>query len=266
MPARRAEKREGITSPFLRSIRMLPDIPAEDRAQYPLDLPILREGLDLVFTRPVTVLVGANGSGKSTLIEAIAANCGLSLIGGTRNVAHRAGEDEGLSRWLRFSWTLKVGQGYFFRAETFGNFARLIDDIADEAGPGDTYAPYGGTSLRARSHGQSVMAILHNRLHSRGIFLLDEPEAALAPLRQIEFLKQMRRLDVSGKAQLVIATHSPLLMAYPGADLWQLDDNGVRPIEFHDTEHFKLLRNFYLNPDGFMAGVMMDAEEEVARD
>ncbi len=250
--------------PYLRRISLLDHIPSEAQARHPLDLPAFRAGFDLEITKPITILVGANGSGKSTILEAIAAHCGLALTGGTKNVAHRTAEDELLSRFLRFSWMPKVTQGFFFRAETFFSFVDVIDQLAREGG--DAYGPYGGVSMRKRSHGQSFMAVFENRFGSRGIYLMDEPEAALSPQWQVEFLKMLRRLEQRGESQVIIATHSPMIMAYPSASLLEISEAGLAPIEFHNTQHFRMTRSFALNPDGFMAGIMLDAEDEEERE
>jgi predicted ATPase len=254
--------------PYLRRIWLQDDVPAAAFQNHPLNLPVF-QAFDWEITTPITIIVGANGSGKSTILEAIAANVGFALTGGTRNVAHFTSEDETLSQHLRFSWLPRVTKGFFFRAETFFTFVAMLDDVAREArehGAPDGMEAYGGKSFRERSHGQSFMTLFEHQFGSRGFFLMDEPESALSPQWQIEFLKLMRRMERQGQAQLVIATHSPMVMAYPGATLLQVTDKGLRPIMFHETEHFRTTRNFALNPDGFMAGVMFDADEEIEQE
>lgn len=248
--------------PFLRRISLLDDVPAETRARHPLDMPLFRDGFDWEITTPITIIVGANGSGKSTLLEAIAAHCGFALTGGTKNVAHRTSEDESLSHALRFSWFPKVTEGFFFRAETFFSFVDVLDQLAREPYGGSTYESYGGVSMRQRSHGQSFMAVFENRFGSQGVYLMDEPEAALSPQWQIEFLKLLRRLERRGQSQVIIATHSPMIMAYPSASLLEISEKGLVPVAFHNTEHFQIARSFALNPDGFVAGLIMDADEQ----
>jgi predicted ATPase len=263
----RKRRPSSLKPPYLRRIGLLDEIPAEALSKHPLNLPLFRNGFDWEITTPITIIVGANGSGKSTILEAIAAHCGLALTGGTKNVAHRTAEDELLSQSLRFGWLPKITDGFFFRAETFFNFIDVIDQIAKED-PGGVviYDSYGGASMRTRSHGQSFMAVFENKFGFRGLYLMDEPEAALSPRWQIEFLKLLRKLERRGESQVIIATHSPMLMAYPTASLLQVTDGGLIPIEFHNTEHFRIARSFALNPDGFMAGVMMDADEEEDRE
>lgn len=252
-----------LKAPFLRNISFIPDISPSQRKSYPLDLPVFRNGLDLQLKTPITIIVGANGSGKSTLLEGLASSCGFSLSGGSKNIAHLASEKEKLSQYLRLSWLPKVTEGFFFRAETFFQLVDTIDKLADEPGGYGAFSSYGGVSMRERSHGQSFMAVFENRFGSRGTYIIDEPEAALSPARQIDFLKLLRRLELGENAQVIIATHSPIIMAYPTATLLHLSDSGLKPTEFHETEHFKIIRNFALNPDGFIAGVLMDVEENL---
>jgi predicted ATPase len=221
----------------------------------------LKHGLDLEIQKPITIIVGSNGSGKSTILEAIAAQCGFSLTGGTKNIAHRSSEREELSSFLRLGWLPKVTQGFFFRAETFFNLVDTIDQLASESGEYSAYTPYGGSSMRAQSHGQSFMAVFENRFGSRGTYIIDEPEAALSPERQMDFIRLMRKLERKGDAQIIMATHSPMIMAYPSATLLEISNSGLRPIEFHETNHFKIMRNFCLNPDGFMDGLVFEADE-----
>lgn len=262
----RKRRPTSLKPPFLRRVGLLPDLAPEAFAQHPLNLPLFREGFDWEITQPITILVGANGSGKSTILEAIAAHCGLALTGGTKNVAHRTAEDEFLSQSLRFSWMPKVTEGFFFRAETFFSFVDVLDQLAREPYGGATYDSYGGVSMRLRSHGQSFMAVFENRFGSQGIYLMDEPEAALSPQWQIEFLKMLRRLERRAESQVIIATHSPMIMAYPSASLLEITAKGLTPVEFHNTQHFKIARSFALNPDGFMAGLIMDADEDEERE
>lgn len=120
--------------------------------------------------------------------------------------------------------------------------------------------------MRRRSHGQSFMAVFENRFGSQGLYLMDEPEGALSPQWQVEFLKMLRKLERRGQSQVIIATHSPIIMAYPSASLLEVSERGLTPIEFHNTQHFRIARSFALNPDGFMSGLLMDADEETERE
>lgn len=127
-----------------------------------------------------------------------------------------------------------------------------------EEGDVQAYDPYGGISMRKRSHGQSFMDVFENRFGCRGVYILDEPEAGLSPMFQLEFLKLLRRLENSGEAQVIMATHSPLLMAYPGATLLEVSGEGITPVGLHGTAHFRLLRDFYLNPEGFVSELLSE--------
>jgi len=243
--------------PFLKEIKYK-NTSSINWSQYPFSVPILNNpDFRLKLTKPITVIVGDNGSGKSTILEAIAANCGFSLSGGSRNHAAFSQEHEMLSKHLVFSWLPKVTKGFFLRAETYFSFIREIDDLARETGT-DIYDAYGGKSLRERSHGESFIALFENRFGDSGIFLLDEPEAALSPSRQLEFLRMLRRYEEGGQSQFIIVTHSVLVMAMPNVDLIRISDGKLERCEFHETEHFKILRDFAMFPDGFIEGVLLD--------
>jgi len=246
-----------LHAPFLKRIEAQYDA-ISDMEIYPFSIPAISSGnFAIEFKNRVTIIAGDNGIGKSTLLEAIAAHCGFSLTGGTKNHAHMSSESETLSKFLRFSWLPKVTHGFFLRAETFFSFIQNIDDIAESSDSG-IYDVYGGKSLRKRSHGESFIEIFENRFGGQGVFILDEPEAALSPMRQVDLLKLLLRMDQSMECQIIIATHSPLIMAYPNAQLIRMTSEGIEEVEFHEIDHFKILRDFYLNPDGFMAGVLME--------
>lgn len=247
-----------LKAPFLRGLRLIPDS-VEDWEEHPFNLPFLagRE-LDLAFEKRVTIIAGPNGAGKSTLIEAIAAQCGFSAFGGNRNHTGGTDADSALAKHLRLSWLPKVTRGFFIRAESLFAFIAQIDALAAEPGGRIIYDAYGGQSLSERSHGESFSALFRSRLSGEGIFLLDEPEAALSPMRQIDFLKLIANLDRSECAQLVIVTHSPLIMAYPNADLFHVDHRGIIRTFFKQMENFRVLREFYTDPDLFLYTVLGD--------
>jgi predicted ATPase len=240
-------------------MRIKYEIPSnEEIDKYPLNIPFLdKKPFDLEINKKVLIVVGDNGSGKSTLLEAIAANCGFSLVGGNRNHTVFDTEIAPLSRYLRFSWKPRVSKGFFLRAETMFAFIRAIDEIAGETGR-DIYEGYGGRSLSQRSHGEAFLSVFENRFGRQGLYIIDEPEAALSPERQIEFLRLMKKLDDSDKCQLIIATHSVLLMAYPNAQLLRVTEHGLKRVEFHDMPHFKIMRNFCMSPDAFIEGALME--------
>ena len=249
--------RTSLKPPFLRRVSGPKPTPAQ-RRDYPFSIPFLKQGIDLEFDRPITIIVGDNGAGKSTLLEAIAENCGFSLMGGTRNHVNFNTKQESLAKNLRFGWIPRVSKGFFLRAETLALFVDTIDRIA--ADDPIILGAYGGKSLDARSHGETFMALFENQFGRQGIYILDEPEAALSPERQLQFLKLLKRMEDSELCQIIIATHSPLIMAYPNARLLRVSEQGVTDIEFHETTNFKILRAFYVNPDNFIAGLFIDDE------
>ncbi|WP_246524631.1 AAA family ATPase [Sphingobium phenoxybenzoativorans] len=237
------ESRQRTTSlppPFLKRI-WLPESQGDDApdwTSYPFSLPLVRSGLDLQFDKPVTILVGENGTGKSTLLEAIAHLAGFSDAGGAQGmqaVEPSSSSGGALGARLRGAWLPQVKQGWFFRAETFFSVARYLDGA-------------GGMDYLSASHGEGFLDFFEDRLSRQGIYILDEPEAALSPQKQFEFLKLLRRIQYAGNAQVIMATHSPILMALPDADLWQMEQFGMRPVSLEDTAHFRLYREFILYP------------------
>jgi predicted ATPase len=229
-------------SPFLQNVRTLPE--KIDAAAYPFAIPAFSRGIDLTFTSAVTFFVGENGSGKSTLLEALAEGCGFNPEGGSRD-HHRetAAGRSPLLEALRLTWRPKVTKGFFLRAESFYNFATYIEGVSD-------MGAYGGKSLHAQSHGESFLALFAHRF-DQGVFVLDEPEAALSPQRQLSFLKIIHDLAAAGRAQFLIATHSPIILAYPGAVLFSLDGNAIEEIAYRDTKHFLITRDFLSSPERF---------------
>jgi predicted ATPase len=209
-----------------------------DLRRHPYNVPALRQLDSVAFHADVTFFVGENGAGKSTLLEAIALALGYSIEGGTRNVRlNSAGEQSPLHQSLRLSKSYQVpSDGYFFRAESFSNVATLADQTGYLAG-------YGGKSLHQQSHGEAFMAVLLNKFRGRGLYLLDEPEAALSPSRQLAALTAIHRL-VGEQSQFIIATHSPILLAYPNAKILRFDDAGINEVAYEDTEHYAVTRDF----------------------
>lgn len=232
-----------MQSPFLREVRLKSK--PDNLDEFPFSIPSLHGGdLQLDFTTPLTFFVGENGSGKSTLMEAIAVGCGFNPSGGSRNNMYDyTSTESSLVDHLRLSWSFKMTQGFFLRAESFFNFATHIDELRKEPAGGGAYEPYGGKSLHEKSHGESFMALFENRF-KKGMYLLDEPEAALSPKRQLVFLARLHELLQSGESQFVIATHSPILLSYPGARIYAFDENGIRNVEYIETEHFQVTKDF----------------------
>lgn len=212
-----------------------------DFESYPFNIPAVREIREIEFHPSITFFVGENGSGKSTVLEALAMNLGFGQEGGTRNVQFRSTESVStLHESLRLARGIrKPKDGYFLRAESFFNVATYMDDAGYLGG-------YGGKSLHRQSHGEAFFALLSNKLRGDGVYLFDEPEAALSPSRQLAALRVIDQL-VDQESQFVIATHSPILLAYPRAKIYQFDEQGVRRIDFEDTEHFAVTRDFLNN-------------------
>lgn len=204
----------------------------------------------LVLDAPVTVLVGENGTGKSTLLEAVAVACGFNPEGGSRNFnfSTNATHSE-LHGCLRVVRRAYPKDGYFLRAESLYNVATNIEEL--DRMPG--FLPplidsYGGKSLHHQSHGESFLSLVQNRLGGNGLYLFDEPEAALSPMRQLTLLSEIDRL-VKADSQLLIATHSPILMAYPGACILELSESGIRRVDYRQTEHYRTTREFLEDPE-----------------
>ncbi|TFF39728.1 AAA family ATPase [Mucilaginibacter psychrotolerans] len=241
--------------PFLSRIS-LSQLPPSSYLQ---GIPSLSQGLQLRLQNNITFLVGENGSGKSTLLEGIAEQCGFSLRGGNRNhnmnTGHRfEGYESELAPYLQLGWTPKrISEGFFMRAESFFNFASYIDEMA--MSDRRLLQAYGGRPLHQQSHGESFLALFNNQFEA-GIYLLDEPEAALSPARILAFMATLNQLDRSGRAQFIIATHSPILICYPGATIYQFDDGGVHETTYEDTEHYYLTKSFLDNPAAYLRHLM----------
>lgn len=230
-------------SPFLTRVSL-----KHDRIQagvHPFTIPLLEHKFDLAFKTPVTFLVGENGSGKSTLLEALAWALGFSAQGGNRDNSYAEGADgHALGRALHLNWRQRVADGFFLRAETFFNFATYLEDV------GSTFLAYGGKSFHQQSHGEGFLALFENRLED-GVYLLDEPEAALSPGRQLTFLSILYQLASMKVAQFVIATHSPILLTLPGATVLSIEEGQLREVSYRDTEHYQLTRDFLNAPERF---------------
>lgn len=236
---------------FLREITYNDDS-KPDFVQYPFSLPVLNNpDFGLKFPSQVTFLVGENGSGKSTILEAIAISCGFNASGGSRNNVYESVKTESkLAEEIKLVWNRKINTGFFMRAETFFNFASELDNMRQQPAGGATYEPYGGKSLHQQSHGESFLALFENRLH-QGLFILDEPEAALSPKKQLAFLAIMDERVKSGNCQFIIATHSPILMSYPGANIYEFENNVVKEVKYFETEHYKVSKDFLNSPEAF---------------
>ncbi len=230
------------------------DDPAWNVDIYPFNLPVLC-GLDRIEFHPkVTFFVGENGSGKSTLVEALAVAWGFNAEGGSKNFNFANRESHSpLHRFIRpVRGVRRAKDGFFLRAESFFNAATYIDKV-------DVTGSYGGKSLHEQSHGESFFALFENRFHGNGLYILDEPEAALSPSRQMAFLSRLHDL-IRDDSQFIIATHSPIILGYPDADIWQVSKYGLERIAYADTEHVQVTRHFLNNRDA-MLDMLLDHED-----
>jgi predicted ATPase len=222
---------------------------------YPYDLPVVKSLAErpLAFHPKVTYLVGENGSGKSTLLEAIAVALDFNPEGGTKNFNFATRESHSaLHEDIRIWRGRAIHRGFFFRAESFFNVATQIDELG-------VTEYYGGRSLHERSHGEAFLATARQRFRSEGVYLLDEPEAALSPARQLTALSIIHDAVRDG-AQFVIATHSPILMAYPDAWIYACDETGLHRVEYEDTEHVQIARTFLASPARMLHHLLADEE------
>lgn len=239
-----------LGSPFLTRVSL-----NEGRIQagvHPFTIPLIEQRLDISFTAPVTFLVGENGSGKSTLLEALAWALGFNAQGGSRDNSYAEGADgHALGRALKLSWRQRVSDGFFLRAETFFNFATYLEEV------GSPFLAYGGKSFHQQSHGEGFLALFENRLED-GVYLLDEPEAALSPGRQLTFLSILYQLASMKVAQFIVATHSPILLTLPGATVLSIEDGRLREVSYRDTEHYQLTRDFLNAPERYHRHLFRD--------
>jgi predicted ATPase len=246
-----------MDSTFIRTVTLMRE-QVEDFNRYPFNLPVIRDLESLKLHPRVTFFAGENGSGKSTLLEAIAVAAGFNPEGGTRhfNFSTRSSESE-LHRVLRLvRGHRRPRTGFFLRAESYFNVGSILEqmpDILQEA--------YGGTSPHEQSHGESFLMLVRHRFWAQGLYLLDEPEAALSPQHQLTLLRHIDDLVRRKSSQLLIATHSPILLAYPDACIYWLSKQGMAPIAYEDTEHFRLTRDFLLHRERYLKELMKEEEE-----
>ncbi len=245
-----------MTVPYVAQLT-LNDTSSLDRNAFPGNLAFTQD-LDLSFDSPVTFFVGENGSGKSTLLEAMAVLARLPISGGGMNEYdsnHAFDEQSILAGSLSLAFIRQPKDRYFFRAETQAHFASLLEQRRDDpdfvlAGGlrADPFQRYGGRSLHQMSHGEAFLSVMQNRI-DEGLFLLDEPESALSPQRQLGLLALMHNLSRTGKSQFFIATHSPILLTFPGAGIISFDHGPLEQIDLQETSHFKITRDLLNNPE-----------------
>ena len=250
----RRNRPSNLPAPFLRQIRIEPDLMPEERA-YPFDLPWLSETFELRFEEPVTIIMGENGTGKSTLIEAIAKLAGYDEAGGGKGyvaVDHSQARDVGgslLASALRAAWLPKVTAGWFFRAETFFSVARYLDEAGSPT-----------ADFLSWSHGEGFARFFEEWMGRQGIYFMDEPESALSPRRQVELLRFLAEIQERADRQVICATHSPLLMAVPGAAVLEVTRHGLAPVDYRDTGHFRMWQDFTLDPLDFVHRALTDPD------
>lgn len=261
----RKRKDTRLPAPFLRRLTVIPDA-LTGKSGYPFNLPFFDAEFELDFDHPVTILVGENGTGKSTLIEAVAAIAGYDEAGGGKGYApvdhsmalDKSGSD--LGSVLRASWLPKVTDGWFFRAETFFAVARHQDEMAQryrrEGSPPPDYLSH--------SHGEGFVRFFDDRLSRQGIYFMDEPESALSPKRQLDLLHVLKGIQDRAASQVIMATHSPILMAVPGAEILEITRGGLQSVVLEDTAHFKLYRSFIADPEGFVSEALAERTAEIA--
>jgi predicted ATPase len=227
-------------------------------SEYPFNLSAIRNLKSLSFHPKVTFIIGENGSGKSTILESIAVAYGFNAEGGTKNFNFTSrATHSNLNNYIKVvKGTKRPRTGFFFRAESLYNFASNVDDLDGEEFSGPSIIiSYGGRSLHKQSHGESFFAVFLYKFTGKGIYILDEPEAALSPSRQMSMLTRMHDLVKEG-SQFIIATHSPIIMAYPQAVIYQIKE-GFEQIGYEETEHYQVTRSF-LNNTQKMLGILLD--------
>ena len=235
--------------PYLKEVSLKRD-EISDMTHYPFSIPAIRELDFLDFGKGITFLVGENGSGKSTLLEAIAVGLGFNPEGGTKNFNFGTHDSHSeLYKYLRLSKSfVKPKDGFFLRAESFFNVATNIEELDLDGFGAPVINSYGGKSLHEQSHGESFLSLVLHRFGGKGLYILDEPEAALSPARQLTVLSRIKQL-IDDDSQFIIATHSPILLAYPGATIYLIDDSGISSVNYKDTEHYEITKTFLDNPE-----------------
>src|SRR5580700_5108293 len=238
-----------------------------DWKTYPFSVPAIAALNEITLKSRVCFFVGENGTGKSTLLEAVAAHYGFGLEGGNRNYSPKTTESvtsiEPLVKALRLSFTKRTGGGFYLRAESFFNVASYVDQVGASGS-------YGDKSLHDQSHGESFLSLLQNRFTRSGFYLMDEPEAALSPQRQLSFLILLHDL-VRGNddIQFIIATHSPILLAYPGAQIFSFDEGKVHQIDYRESQPFQLVSRFITAPERYINALFSElpfSEDEQSPD
>jgi predicted ATPase len=218
---------------------------------YPFNIPAIRETPELTLRQPIVFFVGENGSGKSTLLEAITRKCGIHIWNKPRrHLAHHNPYEAKLASYVTVTWTNGRVPGTLFRAETFHDFADFLDDVA-LCDPG-RLRYHGGRILNTLSHGEGILSYFQGRFHLKGLYFLDEPEAALSPASQIKFLNLLQQVGAEGRAQFIIATHSPILLACPDAQIFSFDSSHIKEVSYEETVHYRIYERFFADRTAFL--------------
>jgi predicted ATPase len=224
------------------------------REHYPFSLDVFNTTESLDFTQPVTFFVGENGTGKSTLLQAIARCCNIHIWKDEERTRYHYNKfEENLHNCLKVDWKNGKVTGAFFASEIFQHFSQILDEWA-AADPG-VLNSFGSESLMEKSHGQRHMAYFKNRFRIGGLYLLDEPENALSPKMQLALLELLRQMSSKGDAQFIIATHSPILLAYPDADIYSFDYSPIRKVRYEETDYYNIYKDFLNNRGRYLDGL-----------
>lgn len=244
-----------VKSPSLQKVTLLKN-KVQDWSLHPFSVPVIENMTDIIFSKQVCFFVGENGSGKSTLLEAIADHLGFNTEGGSRNTFHSTVDENAarrLSSVLRLSWRQKIFKGYFLRAESFFNIATYVDNLQKENPTDPVWQAYGGKSLHKQSHGEAFLSLFQNQFYNGGFYLLDEPESALSPQRQLSFLVILHDIiNRNENTQVIIATHSPILLAFPQAQIISFNGLDLTEIDYEDTQAYQITSGFLANPDLYL--------------
>jgi predicted ATPase len=221
---------------------------------YPFNLPILQKTREVTFDRPITFLVGENGAGKSTFLKSICNRCEIYIWQDTERSRYNYNRyEEELYKYIKVDWIQGKVPGAFFSSQLFQDFARFLDEWA-KADPG-ILAYFGGASLLTQSHGESLISFFESRYKIKGLYLMDEPETALSPQSQIKLLKVLKKASQNGQAQFIIATHSPILLAYPGSLIYSFDKVPIQAIDYESTTYYSLYKDFLNHRDKYLEGL-----------
>lgn len=225
------------------------EITQHNRTDFPYRLPLFCKETTIELKTPITFIVGENGAGKSTFLESLAGVIGFNQMGGNANHNYGTTEQYDIEEILKLQWNIKTKKGFFFRAESFYNFSNYIDNLMDED-CGIRFA-YGGKKLVEQSYGESFLSLFKTKFRD-GLFILDEPEAALSPERQLSLISILNDLTKYHNAQFIIATHSPILITAPNSTIYEIDDCNWIEKKYDETKQFELYKSFINNPNRYL--------------